>query len=502
MFDASWSITIEQVLLAVSLLLLMGVFSSKVSDRFAIPVLLLFLAIGMLAGSEGPGKIYFDNAPLAKSIGIIALIFIIFHGGLDTDWEEVRPVLWHAALLSTIGVLLTAVITGYFAMLILKFSFLEGMLLGSIVSSTDAAAVFSILRSRRISLKQPLKPLLELESGSNDPMAVFLTTGFIGLMSTKEMSLVSLIPMFFLDMGVGALVGLLMARLIVYLLRRVELEYEGLYPVVMIALVLLTYVTAVFLKGNGILAVYLAGLMLGRSRFPNKRTLLRFQGGLAWLMQITMFVTLGMLVFPSHIIPLMGAGLLLTLLLMVVARPVSVFLCLLPFKLSFRKKTMIAWVGLRGSVPIILATFPFMAGVPQAGTIFNVVFFVVFASVLIQGTSIPVVSKWLKLDTPLRRRVVSPIEFEKTEAMEADLLEFMVPYSGTVAGKKLYDLDFPKGSLAVLVGRNNKFIVAKGDTALKEGDVVLALVSPPDLERVKAILNAVENKKTAGEKAV
>ncbi len=490
-------VAIEQVLLAVSLLLLMGVFSSKVSDRFAIPVLLLFLAIGMLAGSEGIGKIYFDSASLAKSIGIVALIFIIFHGGLDTDWEETRTVFWQGAILSTAGVLLTAVLTGYFAMVILKFSFLEGMLLGSIVSSTDAAAVFSVLRSRRISLKKPLKPLLELESGSNDPMAVFLTAGVISLMSSKDMSLVSLVPMFFLDMGVGALVGLLMAKVIVYLLRRTKLEYEGLYPVIMIALVLLTYVTAVFLKGNGILAVYLAGLMLGRSEFPNKKTILRFQGGLAWLMQITMFVTLGMLVFPSHIVPVMGAGLLLTLLLMVVARPVSVFLCLLPFKFSFPKKVMIAWVGLRGSVPIILATFPFMAGIPQADMIFNVVFFVVFASVLIQGASIPVVSKWLNLDAPLARRVASPIEFEKTEAMDADLLEFMVPYSGTVAGKRLYDLDFPKGSLAVLVGRADKFIVAKGNTLLEAGDVVLALVSKQDLEAVKHIFSEVNQPKKA-----
>lgn len=490
----------ETILFWVALLMFVSVVSSKISDRFAIPVLLLFLAIGMLAGSEGIGRIYFDNAQLAKSIGVMALIFIIFHGGFDTNWEDTKPVVWPGIVLSTLGVLLTALITGCFAIYILKFSFLQGMLLGSIVSSTDAAAVFSILRSRRISLKTPLKPLLEFESGSNDPMAVFLTVGFISVLTVKNMSIAALIPMFLLDMGMGALIGYLMARFIVFLINRLKLEYEGLYPVIMISLVLLTYVIAIFLKGNGILAVYLAGLMLGRTDFPNKKMIMRFHGGLAWLMQITMFVTLGLLVFPSHIVPLMGAGLLLTLLLMVVARPVSVLLCLLPFKMNIRKKVMIAWVGLRGSVPIILATFPFMAGIQQADTIFNIVFFVVFASVLIQGTSIPIVSKLLKLDAPLPSKTNYPIEFEKTEAMDADLLEFMVPFGGAAVGKKLYDLHFPKASLAVLVGRGDRFIVAKGNTVLEEGDVVLALVGKKDLDAIKAIFNTIDPAKMSQNK--
>ena len=284
--------------------------------------------------------------------------------------------------------------------IIFKFSLLQGMLLGSIVSSTDAAAVFSILRSKRISLKQPLKPLLEFESGSNDPMAVFLTVGFLAILTAKNMGIAALIPRFFLDMGMGAVIGYLMAKVIVYSINRLKLYYEGLYPAVVISLVLLTYVIAILLKGNGILAVYIAGLMLGQADFPNKRMITRFHDGLAWLMQIAMFITLGLLVFPSHIIPLIGPGLLLTFLLMVVARPVSVLLCLLPFKMNMRKKAMVAWVGLRGSVPIILATFPFMAGIAQADSIFNIVFFIVIASVLIQGTSIPVVAKVLKLDLP------------------------------------------------------------------------------------------------------
>jgi cell volume regulation protein A len=435
----------------------------------------------MLAGSEGIGKLYFDNAQLAKSIGIVALIFIIFSGGLDTNWKDTRAVAWPGVVLSTLGVLLTAVITGLCAVYILKFSFLEGMLLGSIVSSTDAAAVFSILRSKRISLKSPLKPLLEFESGSNDPMAVFLTVSFISILTLKNMSIVSLIPRFFLDMGMGALIGYLMARFIVFFINRLKLYYEGLYPVIMISLVLLTYVIAVFLKGNGILAVYLAGLMLGQAEFPNKRMIVRFHDGLAWLMQIAMFVTLGLLVFPSHIVPLIGAGLLLTLLLMVVARPVSVFLCLLPFKISTRKKAMIAWVGLRGSVPIILATFPFMAGIAQADTIFNIVFFIVIASVLIQGTSIPIISKMLKLDAPWANRKSYPIEFEKTEGMDAELTDIIVPYNSGSAGKMIRGLNVPEKCLIMLISRNDKFIIPAGPTIIEGGDVLLVLANTEDL---------------------
>jgi len=470
----------EAIILWIAVLIFVSVISSKLSHRFAIPVLLLFLAIGMLAGSEGIGGIYFDNAQLAKSIGIVALIFIIFSGGFDTNWKDARPVVWPGVVLSTAGVLLTAVITGFFAVRILKFSLLEGMLLGSIVSSTDAAAVFSILRSKRISLRSPLKPLLELESGSNDPMAVFLTVGLISLLTVKDANIASLVPRFALDMGMGALIGYLMGRFIIFLIKRLNLEYEGLYPVLMISLVLLTYIIAGFLKGNGFLAVYLVGLLLGQVDFQNKRMIMRFHDGLAWLMQIAMFVTLGLLVFPSRIVPLVGKGLLITLLLMVVARPASVLLCLLPFKMNLRKKAMIAWVGLRGAVPIILATFPFMAGIPQADTIFNIVFFVVIASVFIQGTSIPLVSKILKLDVPMVDRKSYPIEFEKVEGIDAELTDIIVPYNSEAIGKKISELNVPEKCLIMLISRNDKYVIPAGSTVIQGGDVLLVLANAED----------------------
>jgi cell volume regulation protein A len=313
-----------------------------------------------------------------------------------------------------------------------------------------------------------------------DPMAVFLTVSFISLLTVKNMSVAALIPRFVLDMGMGALIGYLMARFIVFFINRLKLEYEGLYPVIMISLVLLTYVTAVFLKGNGFLAVYLAGLILGQAEFPNKKMIMRFHDGLAWLMQIVMFITLGLLVFPSHIVPLMGVGLSITLLLMLVARPISVLLCLLPFKMDLREKTMIAWVGLRGSVPIILATFPFMAGISQADTIFNIVFFVVFASVLIQGTTIPVVSKILKLEVPWANRINYPIEFEKTEAIDAELTDVIVPYDSEVVGKRIGALGVPEKCLIVLISREGKFVIPSGSTVIESGDVLLVLANMAD----------------------
>ncbi len=485
--------TFEIILLWVSVLLFVSVISSKISDKFAVPVLLLFLAIGMIAGSEGLGGIYFDNAQLAKSIGIVSLIFIIFSGGLDTNWKESKQVLLPGILLSTFGVLFTAIVIGVFAIYVLKFTLLEGLLLGSIVSSTDTAAVFTILRSKKISLKKPLKSLLEFESASNDPMAVFLTISFISLLTLKGLGFVSLIPSFILDMGVGALMGCLMAKGIILLVKHLKLDYEGLYPVVTIALVLFTYVITFLLKGNGILAVYIVGLGLGEAEFPNKKFIMKFHDGLAWISQIVMFVTLGLLVFPSHLIPLIGAGLLITILLMVVARPISVFLCLMPFKLSFTKKLMLSWVGLRGSVPIILATFPFTAGIPQADVYFNIVFFVVIVSVFIQGTSIPFVSRMLKLDAPLQEKKSYPIEFEKVEGIDAELTDVIVPYNSEVIGKMIKELNVPEKCLMMLISRNEKFVIPSGSTVIEGGDVLLVLANTTDLKNFQDILTRLKS---------
>jgi cell volume regulation protein A len=346
-------IPFEYFLLGVAILLLLSVISSKASTRLGLPTLLLFLMIGMLAGSEGPGGIYFDDPRLAQSLGVVALIFILFSGGLDTKWNEIRPVLWQGILLSTLGVMLTAIIVGYGIASLLNFSLLESLLLAAIISSTDAAAVFSILRSKQISLRGELRPLLELESSSNDPMAIFLTTSLISLILSPTASPIALLPTFAQQMALGAVCGYIMGRAMAYIINRIRLDYQGLYPVLTVSLVLITDGITYVLGGNGFLAVYLAGLTLGNYSFIHKRSLMHYHDSLAWLMQIAMFLTLGLLVFPSQLIPIAGIGLLICFLLMFMARPISVLLCLLPFrKMPLVDRVMVSCRS-QGAAPII-----------------------------------------------------------------------------------------------------------------------------------------------------
>ncbi len=392
-------ITLEQSLLIASLLLVLGVLASKTSSRLGVPALVLFIGVGMLAGSEGPGGIPYDDPRSAQDLGIIALAFILFAGGLETDRKTLSRVLWQGLSLATIGVIVTSVLVAWFATMLLHFSWLEGLLLGSIVSSTDAAAVFAVLRSQRIGLEGNTTALLELESGSNDPMAVFLTMSIIALLGKSGTTWVSVLPAFALQMGVGALMGFVTGKVTLWSVNRLRLETEGLYPVVTVAAVLFAYGATALLHGSGFLAVYLAGVLTGNADFIHKRSIIRFHDGLAWLMQIAMFLVLGLLVFPSRLVAVAGVSLLLSLSLMLVARPVAVFLALAFARLRVRQKTMIAWVGLRGAVPIVLATFPYQAGLPRADLYFNIVFFIVMTSVLLQGTTLRYVARLLRIES-------------------------------------------------------------------------------------------------------
>lgn len=391
----------EWGLLVASLLLLLSIFAWKISSRLGIPALILFLAIGMLAGSDGPGRIYFDDAQLAQDIGIVSLAFILFAGGIGTQWASVRPALGGALSLSTIGVLLTAVIVAIFAVLLLHVTFIEGLLLGAIISATDAAAVFSVLGARNIQLKGNLLPLLELESGTNDPMSVFLTIGLISLLTNPGESVWSVLLLFVEQMGIGLIAGFLIGWISVWLLSRLDLDVEGLYRVFTTALVLFTYGLTALLGGSGFLAIYIVGLLVGNSSVQKVDRLSHFHDSLAWVMQIAMFLILGLLVFPSHLPPIIGSGLLITAVAVFIARPVSVLIALLPVKMSFREKLFVGWVGLRGAVPIVLATFPLLAGVSRASILFDLVFFVVLASVLLQGTTVTIVARWLKVIVPV-----------------------------------------------------------------------------------------------------
>lgn len=475
----------EYMLLGASALLLLGILASKLSSRLGVPTLLVFLLVGMLAGSEGPGGIYFDDPKIAQSLGVVSLILILYAGGLETLWSEIRPILLPGLLLSTFGVLATALLVGWFARLVLGFSWLEGFLLGAVVSSTDAAAVFSVLRSRSVGLKGSLKTLLEFESGSNDPMAVFLTTSLISLLVHPSSSILGLIPEFLKQMTLGATLGYSMGFGMVFLINRLRLEYEGLYPVSTLALVLLTYGVTVLFGGNGFLAVYIAGIVMGNKVFIHKKGLIRFHDGMAWLMQTTMFLTLGLLVFPSHLIPIAGIALLVSVFLMAVARPLSVFLTLFFAKMGFKEKLMISWVGLRGAAPIILATFPLLSGISKADTIFNVVFFIVLTSALLQGTSIPWVAKWLGLDTPLLPKPKYPMEFEPTQGFSSDMVEIEIPKDSNLKGKRIVEVEFPKGTLVLLIRRGEEFIIPTGETVLKAGDSLLVLSSQEGLPKLQ-----------------
>jgi cell volume regulation protein A len=392
--------SIDVIFIVFSTLVILSIYTIKLSNRFGIPSLVLFLAIGMLAGSDGLGGISFDNPALVRSLGITALVMILFSGGLDTEWSAIRPIVWQGVSLSTIGVLITALLIGMFVAWVQGFSFLEGLLLGAIVSSTDAAAVFMVLRARRTKIPRRLIQLLEFESGSNDPMAVVLTIALIRLLIEPSTSFGELVVFFVMQMGVGTVIGIAMGEIMRRLFNALDLELEGIYPVLSVALALLTYGLTDYLDGSGFLAVYLAGLVMARKPFTHQQSVLRFHDGLAWLMQVTMFLALGLQVFPSRLVPIAWVGLLVSLFLIFVARPASVHAALAFSPVSLREQTLVAWAGLRGAVPIILATFPLVAELEKADLIFHLVFFIALTSVVMQGTAIPWLTRLLKIGVP------------------------------------------------------------------------------------------------------
>lgn len=482
---------VEVLFLGIGLFLAFSIAASKLSVIAGVPALLLFLGLGMLAGSDGPGGLYFDYPWETQSIGVLALAFILFSGGLDTRWREIRPVLRPGLILSTAGVMFTALSVAVFATLVLQLSFLEGLLLGAIISSTDAAAVFAILRGKNVYLKGRLKPLLELESGSNDPMAVFFTIGVIQLLLNPAQSPLSLIPLFVLQMGLGAIMGYVAGRLGLQVINRVRLEYDGLYPVLTVAFVLLTYGGTALIGGNGFLAVYLAGLMLGRSSFIHKRSLTHFHDSLAWLMQIAMFVTLGLQVYPSRLPSVAVDGVLTAIFLIVVARPLSVWVALAFSGFTFREKLFIGWVGLRGAAPIVLATFPLLAGFGQSDTIFHLVFFIVLTSVLLQGTLIMPVARLLGVYDPAGQPPLSPLAYVMNDtSISNDLAELVVSEHSGAVGCQILDLNLPAGALIMLIGRGNDLLVPRGDTRLLAGDRVLLVASAPIRSQLQQFLEA------------
>jgi cell volume regulation protein A len=469
---------VDTLILIAGVLLLLGIASSKFSARIGVPVLVLFLAVGMLAGSEGLGGIAFEDYRLAHAIGTISLALILFDGGLRTPLESIRSAWKPSLVLATVGVLITAFVTGAAAAWLLGLSLLEGLLLGSIVGSTDAAAVFATLRYGGVQLSKRLSATLEVESGANDPMAIFLTVGCIEVLSGQTEFGWGLLQLLLLQFAVGTIVGLAVGKLAVMLINRVNLDAAGLYPVLASACGLFAFGLAASAGGSGFLSVYLAGIVIGNNRIVFKRGIFLFHDAGAWFAQIVMFIVLGLLSFPSRLLGAAGEGLLVAAVLIFVARPIAIALTLLPFRFSLRELAFLSWVGLKGAVPITLATFPLLFEIPGADDLFDIVFFVVVVSALVQGWSMPLVARRLRVDQPLAQTPPVTLEISSLRHVDGDIVDYTVAPDSRAAGRLVRELALPEGVVIAMITRGQKIVPPHGKTLIEPGDHVIIVLRP------------------------
>ena len=471
----------ENILLIGSILLFVSIVVSKTGYRFGIPTLLVFLLVGMLFGSDGLG-LQFHDAGEAQFIGMMALSIILFSGGMDTKYSDIKPVLPQGILLSTFGVLLTTIFTGFFIYWISGFSnvsitmsLMTAMLLAATMSSTDSASVFNILRSQSMNLKHNLRPMLELESGSNDPMAYMLTIVLIQFITSAGMGADDILISFLIQFAVGGTSGFLLGKLAVAIINKIDLKNQSLYPILLLSFIFFTFTMTDLCKGNGYLAVYIAGMIVGNARLAYRKETNTFMNGLTWLFQIIMFLTLGLLVNPHEMLDISVTALLIGVFMILIARPVSVFLCLLPFKgITNKARVFISWVGLRGAVPIIFATYPVIAQIPGSNQLFNIVFFITLLSLTIQGMTISKMARWLKLDLP-EEKEGNEFGVELPEEIDTHLDDITLTEDMLSTGNRLADMNIPKGTLVMLIKRGNEFIIPNGQIELHAGDKLLVM---------------------------
>ena len=474
-------ITTGNILLVGSLLLLASIILSKAGYRFGVPTLLVFLITGMLFGSDGLG-LQFNDASEAQFIGVIALGIILFSGGMGTRFSDIKPVLAPGIVLSTLGVVLTTLFAGVFIYWLSGFGWINitlplttSLLLAATMSSTDSASVFNILRSQRMSLKHNLRPMLELESGSNDPMAYMLTLVLIQVVGAGGVTAGDVVSMLLVQFVIGGAAGYLLGRAAVWFVNKLALPNTSLYPIVMLGLVFLIYSVADVCHGNGFLAVYIAGIVVGNSRISFKREVSTFLDGVTWLLQIVLFLILGLLVNPREMMGIALAGTLIGVFMILVARPLGVMICLLPFKhINFKSRLFVSWVGLRGAAPILFATYPIIAGVEGANIIFNVVFFVTIVSLVVQGTTLSSMANLLGVSEP---EPETPDHFgiELPEELETSLNALDVTAEMLVDGVTLKEVKLPGGALVMLIRRGQEFIVPNGSVQLQVGDRLLLI---------------------------
>ena len=490
----------EHFILIGSILLFFSVIVGKTGYKFGIPTLLLFLLIGFVAGNDGLGLIHFDNPKLAQYIGIIALNIILFSGGMDTRISDIRPIVVAGITLATVGVLLTALITGFFIYWLtnnvihsVTFSLLEATLLASTMASTDSASVFAILRSKGLSLKENLRPLLELESGSNDPMAYMLTIVTIQMFFVPDISGWSVVWMFLKQLILGALCGIVLGKLSVRVMNKINLDNDALYSVLLLTIMFFLFGFTDLVGGNGYLAVYVGGLFMGNHRFVHKRSSLRFFDGLTWLFQIVIFLSLGLLVNPSELLPVASIGIIIGVFMILVARPLSVFISLLPFrKFTFKARVFTSWVGLRGAVPIIFATYPLISDVPQASIMFNIVFFITILSLIVQGTQVSSMAKRLKLALPTQEAIkLKEFDVEFSDDIKSAMCEIKVGPQMLENGARLMDISLPDRTLVAMVKRGSKYFIPRGNTTLKENDILLIITDDEEaMHNTRKLLGA------------
>ncbi|KGX93984.1 potassium transporter CPA [Pontibacillus halophilus JSM 076056 = DSM 19796] len=479
----------NQTIFLTALLLISSVLVTKFSSRLGVPSLVLFIIVGMVVGSDGLNFIYFDNAGMAQLVGTFALIVILFEGGLETKWDTIRPVVRPALSLATVGVVITSGIVGVASKFIFDVTWLEGFLFGSIVGSTDAAAVFAVLKGKNVHSR--LEATLEAESGSNDPMAVFLTLAFIQLINSPGQGVLAIIGSFFWQMGFGLVVGLLIGKIGSMAINRINLDSGGLYPIFALSFALLTYGVSSLTQASGLLAVYVAALVIGNSELTYRHSILRFNEGFTWMMQILMFVILGLLVFPSQLFQwdIIIEGLLISIVLILVARPIAVYLSLMGGPFGQKERLFLSWAGLRGAVPIVLAIYPSLAELENSQLFFNVVFFVVLTSTLIQGSTITPLARKLKLVSDDVLNPIHSLELISIGKTNVEMIEYTVTDNNTIKEQTLEELHFPDGVLVNAIIRDGDILTPYGQTSILPGDTLYIMVPKKNKRQLQKILN-------------